>query len=144
MHCTSTIPQEGSGAPILTDDVSLQVFMDHLKKLAVSSSTWIQTHLPQHSNNYMFPLLCNYCSSCLTIVHQSWYLDLDSECDDYIFYCMYIYYNNIIACNYCQWRTCICTVQTLYIVKVSLDSRALQLLEYCIIRKIGFKKKKDQ
>ncbi|CAL8269540.1 protein transport protein Sec23B [Gadus morhua] len=27
------------GAPILTDDVSLQVFMDHLKKLAVSSST---------------------------------------------------------------------------------------------------------
>ncbi len=24
---------------ILTDDVSLQVFMDHLKKLAVSSST---------------------------------------------------------------------------------------------------------
>ncbi|XP_034044242.1 protein transport protein Sec23B isoform X1 [Thalassophryne amazonica] len=28
-----------AGAPILTDDVSLQVFMDHLKKLAVSSST---------------------------------------------------------------------------------------------------------
>uniref|UniRef100_S4R7Y9 Protein transport protein SEC23 n=1 Tax=Petromyzon marinus TaxID=7757 RepID=S4R7Y9_PETMA len=28
-----------SGAPILTDDVSLQVFMDHLKKLAVSSAT---------------------------------------------------------------------------------------------------------
>uniref|UniRef100_A0A673CAW5 Protein transport protein SEC23 n=1 Tax=Sphaeramia orbicularis TaxID=375764 RepID=A0A673CAW5_9TELE len=28
-----------TGAPILTDDVSLQVFMDHLKKLAVSSST---------------------------------------------------------------------------------------------------------
>lgn len=27
------------GAPVLTDDVSLQVFMDHLKKLAVSSST---------------------------------------------------------------------------------------------------------
>ncbi|XP_022380164.1 protein transport protein Sec23A isoform X2 [Enhydra lutris kenyoni] len=27
-----------SGAPILTDDVSLQVFMDHLKKLAVSSA----------------------------------------------------------------------------------------------------------
>jgi protein transport protein SEC23 len=25
-------------APILTDDVSLQVFMDHLKKLAVSQS----------------------------------------------------------------------------------------------------------
>jgi protein transport protein SEC23 len=31
--------QEGAGAPVLTDDVSLQVFMDHLKKLAVSSST---------------------------------------------------------------------------------------------------------
>lgn len=29
--------QEG-GAPVLTDDVSLQVFMEHLKKLAVSSS----------------------------------------------------------------------------------------------------------
>lgn len=29
-----------SGAPILTDDVSLQVFMDHLKKLAVSSAAW--------------------------------------------------------------------------------------------------------
>uniref|UniRef100_A0A8C7C964 Protein transport protein SEC23 n=1 Tax=Oncorhynchus kisutch TaxID=8019 RepID=A0A8C7C964_ONCKI len=28
-----------TGAPILTDDVSLQVFMDHLKKLAVSSAT---------------------------------------------------------------------------------------------------------
>ncbi|XP_006824846.1 protein transport protein Sec23A [Saccoglossus kowalevskii] len=27
------------GAPVLTDDVSLQVFMDHLKKLAVSSSS---------------------------------------------------------------------------------------------------------
>lgn len=26
------------GAPVLTDDVSLQVFMDHLKKLAVTSS----------------------------------------------------------------------------------------------------------
>uniref|UniRef100_A0A673ASE5 Protein transport protein SEC23 n=1 Tax=Sphaeramia orbicularis TaxID=375764 RepID=A0A673ASE5_9TELE len=30
---------QDSGAPILTDDVSLQVFMDHLKKLAVSSAT---------------------------------------------------------------------------------------------------------
>ncbi|CAG03327.1 unnamed protein product, partial [Tetraodon nigroviridis] len=30
--------QQEAGAPILTDDVSLQVFMDHLKKLAVSSS----------------------------------------------------------------------------------------------------------
>ncbi|VDO11010.1 unnamed protein product [Brugia timori] len=30
--------QEG-GAPVFTDDVSLQVFMEHLKKLAVSSST---------------------------------------------------------------------------------------------------------
>ncbi|RMB93649.1 hypothetical protein DUI87_29876 [Hirundo rustica rustica] len=28
-----------SGAPILTDDVSLQVFMDHLKKLAVTSAS---------------------------------------------------------------------------------------------------------
>jgi hypothetical protein len=28
--------QDG-GAPVLTDDVSLQVFMEHLKKLAVSS-----------------------------------------------------------------------------------------------------------
>ncbi|KAK9880508.1 hypothetical protein WA026_011747 [Henosepilachna vigintioctopunctata] len=28
-----------TGAPVLTDDVSLQVFMDHLKKLAVSSTT---------------------------------------------------------------------------------------------------------
>lgn len=31
--------QEGAGAPVLTDDVSLQVFMEHLKKLAVSSAT---------------------------------------------------------------------------------------------------------
>uniref|UniRef100_T1IRR5 Protein transport protein SEC23 n=1 Tax=Strigamia maritima TaxID=126957 RepID=T1IRR5_STRMM len=30
---------QDSGAPVLTDDVSLQVFMDHLKKLAVSSSS---------------------------------------------------------------------------------------------------------
>ena len=37
--CDCLSSQEGSGAPILTDDVSLQVFMDHLKKLAVSSST---------------------------------------------------------------------------------------------------------
>lgn len=29
----------GEGAPVLTDDVSLQVFMEHLKKLAVSSTT---------------------------------------------------------------------------------------------------------
>ncbi|KAL7678307.1 hypothetical protein ACOME3_004537 [Neoechinorhynchus agilis] len=29
--------QEG-GAPVLTDDVNLQVFFDHLKKLAVSSN----------------------------------------------------------------------------------------------------------
>ncbi|CAF4161833.1 unnamed protein product, partial [Adineta steineri] len=27
------------GAPILTDDVNLQTFMEHLKKLAVSTST---------------------------------------------------------------------------------------------------------
>ena len=40
-HCGHVIvcKQEGVGAPVLTDDVSLQVFMDHLKKLAVSSST---------------------------------------------------------------------------------------------------------
>uniref|UniRef100_H2Y1H9 Protein transport protein SEC23 n=1 Tax=Ciona intestinalis TaxID=7719 RepID=H2Y1H9_CIOIN len=31
--------QQDGSAPVLTDDVSLQVFMDHLKKLAVSSST---------------------------------------------------------------------------------------------------------
>ena len=31
--------QEGASTSILTDDVSLQVFMEHLKKLAVSSST---------------------------------------------------------------------------------------------------------
>ncbi|XP_055625918.1 protein transport protein Sec23A isoform X1 [Toxorhynchites rutilus septentrionalis] len=31
-------PTDG-GAPVLTDDVSLQVFMEHLKKLAVSSTT---------------------------------------------------------------------------------------------------------
>ncbi|KAK6183455.1 hypothetical protein SNE40_010934 [Patella caerulea] len=30
---------QDSGAPVLTDDVSLQVFMDHLKKLAASSSS---------------------------------------------------------------------------------------------------------
>lgn len=32
------LPLQESGAPILTDDVSLQVFMDHLKKLAVLSA----------------------------------------------------------------------------------------------------------
>ena len=31
--------QDG-GAPVLTDDVSLQVFMEHLKKLSVSSQAW--------------------------------------------------------------------------------------------------------
>lgn len=30
--------QESGGSPVLTDDVSLQVFMEHLKKLAVSSA----------------------------------------------------------------------------------------------------------
>ncbi|CAF4300447.1 unnamed protein product, partial [Rotaria magnacalcarata] len=30
---------QGAGAPILTDDVNLQTFMEHLKKLAVSSTT---------------------------------------------------------------------------------------------------------
>lgn len=29
--------QDG-GAPVLTDDVSLQVFMEHLKKLAVTTN----------------------------------------------------------------------------------------------------------
>ncbi|XP_046848297.1 protein transport protein Sec23A-like [Xenia sp. Carnegie-2017] len=31
--------QDSGGAPVLTDDVSLQVFMDHLKKLAVSNTS---------------------------------------------------------------------------------------------------------
>lgn len=31
--------QDGGGAPVLTDDVSLQVFMDHLKKLAVTNTS---------------------------------------------------------------------------------------------------------
>jgi protein transport protein SEC23 len=31
--------QDARGAPVLTDDVSLQVFMDHLKKLAVSNTS---------------------------------------------------------------------------------------------------------
>ncbi|XP_053669942.1 protein transport protein Sec23A isoform X3 [Anopheles nili] len=35
---SSKIKTDG-GAPVLTDDVSLQVFMEHLKKLAVSSTT---------------------------------------------------------------------------------------------------------
>ncbi|EDV19484.1 uncharacterized protein TRIADDRAFT_51161 [Trichoplax adhaerens] len=38
-HNSSYGYQEGGGSSILTDDVSLQVFMDHLKKLAVSSSS---------------------------------------------------------------------------------------------------------
>jgi protein transport protein SEC23 len=36
-NCLIPIFQEG-GAPVLTDDVSLQVLMEHLKKLAVSST----------------------------------------------------------------------------------------------------------
>ncbi|XP_072031199.1 protein transport protein Sec23A-like isoform X2 [Amphiura filiformis] len=36
---TQSQSQVDGGAPVLTDDVSLQVFMDHLKKLAVSSSS---------------------------------------------------------------------------------------------------------
>ncbi|XP_045502364.1 protein transport protein Sec23A isoform X1 [Colias croceus] len=32
------VPSADGGAPVLTDDVSLQVFMEHLKKLAVSST----------------------------------------------------------------------------------------------------------
>lgn len=31
--------QDAGGAPVLTDDVSLQVFMDHLKKLAVTNTS---------------------------------------------------------------------------------------------------------
>eukprot|EP00051_Salpingoeca_urceolata_P027681 m.482747 g.482747 ORF g.482747 m.482747 type:complete len:780 (+) comp22653_c0_seq1:235-2574(+) len=31
--------QDGSGAPVFTDDVNMQVFVEHLKKLAVSSSS---------------------------------------------------------------------------------------------------------
>ena len=31
--------QDAAGAPVLTDDVSLQVFMEHLKKLAVSNTS---------------------------------------------------------------------------------------------------------
>ena len=31
--------EQDAGAAVLTDDVSLQVFMEHLKKLAVSSSS---------------------------------------------------------------------------------------------------------
>ena len=30
--------QEGAGASVLTEDVSLQVFMEHLKKLAVANT----------------------------------------------------------------------------------------------------------
>ncbi|XP_072031204.1 protein transport protein Sec23A-like isoform X7 [Amphiura filiformis] len=36
---SSQSQSQDGGAPVLTDDVSLQVFMDHLKKLAVSSSS---------------------------------------------------------------------------------------------------------
>jgi hypothetical protein len=35
---------------VLTDDVSLQVFMEHLKKLAVSSSSWGQYELNIQEN----------------------------------------------------------------------------------------------
>uniref|UniRef100_H2ZP45 Protein transport protein SEC23 n=1 Tax=Ciona savignyi TaxID=51511 RepID=H2ZP45_CIOSA len=38
-HNTMWGGQQDGSAPVLTDDVSLQVFMDHLKKLAVSSSS---------------------------------------------------------------------------------------------------------
>lgn len=31
--------QEGAGASVLTEDVSLQVFMEHLKKLAVANTS---------------------------------------------------------------------------------------------------------
>ena len=36
MKCLA-LPFQDGGAPVLTDDVSLQVFMEHLKKLSVSS-----------------------------------------------------------------------------------------------------------
>lgn len=35
---TPLILFQDGGAPVLTDDVSLQVFMEHLKKLAVTSN----------------------------------------------------------------------------------------------------------
>ncbi|EGD80943.1 SEC23B protein [Salpingoeca rosetta] len=38
-HNTFNTGQDGGGVPVITDDVSLQVFMEHLKKLAVSSSS---------------------------------------------------------------------------------------------------------
>eukprot|EP01106_Pelomyxa_sp_JSP_P015300 TRINITY_DN51_c0_g1_i8.p1 TRINITY_DN51_c0_g1~~TRINITY_DN51_c0_g1_i8.p1 ORF type:complete len:182 (+),score=54.12 TRINITY_DN51_c0_g1_i8:114-659(+) len=34
---TANSPNKGSGEPVLTEDVNLQLFMDHLKKLAVQS-----------------------------------------------------------------------------------------------------------
>ena len=36
LNFVNVLSQDG-GAPVLTDDVSLQVFMEHLKKLSVSS-----------------------------------------------------------------------------------------------------------
>jgi hypothetical protein len=48
MHFFSRLPfssfisfllQADAGAPVITDDVSLQVFMEHLKKLAVAPAT---------------------------------------------------------------------------------------------------------
>ncbi|XP_053669941.1 protein transport protein Sec23A isoform X2 [Anopheles nili] len=39
MYAYGQVPNADGGAPVLTDDVSLQVFMEHLKKLAVSSTT---------------------------------------------------------------------------------------------------------
>lgn len=38
-HANPGVGQASGAAPVITDDVSLQVFMDHLKKLAVSPST---------------------------------------------------------------------------------------------------------
>lgn len=49
-----------SGAPILTDDVSLQVFMDHLKKLAVSSAAWPHLSVPHLS-------VCHLSLTCLSL-----------------------------------------------------------------------------
>ena len=39
IHNNAMFGSDG-GAPVLTNDVSLQVFMEHLKKLSVSSQAW--------------------------------------------------------------------------------------------------------
>lgn len=64
-----------SGAPILTDDVSLQVFMDHLKKLAVSSAAWPHLSVtclsvPHLSVSHLC-LFCICCLSCCEAANQT-------------------------------------------------------------------------